>query len=67
MDVAGSEERRVPRRGGRTSKENLPGRKHKRVSGAKALQENLESLVFTLSLAKSKIGKRLGNEGPLKR
>ena len=57
------ERRQIPRRKGRASKKNLPRRsrrKHKRVSGRKSLQEDLQSFGFTESLAKSEMGKEVG-------
>ena len=45
---------------GGASKENLPKRKYKRVRGCKTLHEDLESLGFTPSLAKPKMGKEIG-------
>ena len=57
-----SEGRRIPRRKGRASKKSLPRtsrRRHERVSG-QALQDALQSLGFTPSLAKPEIGKEVG-------
>ena len=54
-----SEGKQIPRRKGRASKKSLPRRcrrRYKRVSGRKALQDDLQSLCFTPSLAKSEIG-----------
>ena len=54
-----SQRREVSMRG-RTSKENLPRKsrtKHEWVGDAKALQEDLENLNFTPSLAEPKMGK----------
>ena len=54
------EGRQIP---GRASKKSLPRtsrRKHERVSGLKALQDDLQSLGFTPSLAKPEIGKEVG-------
>ena len=57
------ERRQIPMRIGRASKESLlrtSRRKHERVSGPKALQDDLQSLNFTPSLAKPEIGKEVG-------
>ena len=55
------EQRQIPRKKARASKKSLPRtsrRKHGRVSGRKSsLQDDLQSLGFTPSLAKPKIGK----------
>ena len=61
------ERRQIPRRTGRASNKSLPRtsrRKHERVSGAKALQDDLQSLGFTPSLAKPEMERRLGDEEP---
>ena len=58
-----SEERKIPRRKGRVSKKSLPmrsERRYVRVSGRKALQDDLQSLGFTPDLAKPKMGKEVG-------
>ena len=57
------EGREVPRRKGKACKKSLPrrsSRKHERVSGPKALQDDQQSLGFTPSLAKPEIGKEGG-------
>ena len=60
------EGRQVPRICGRPSKESLPRRcrrKHERVSKCKTLQDDLQSLGFTPSLAKPEKGKgEMGKE-----
>ena len=57
------ERRQIPRRKGRASKKSLPRtkrRKHERVRDAKALQDDLQSLGFTPSLANPEIGNEVG-------
>ena len=57
------EEKPVSSRRWRASKENLPRksrRKHERVSGHQALQEDLKNLGFTPRLAKPEVEKEVG-------
>ena len=59
------ERRQISRRKGRASKKSLPRtsrRKHERVSGRKALQDDLQSLGLTPSLAKPEMGKEVGRQ-----
>ena len=52
-------------RKGRASKKSLPGesrRKHQRMSRRNTLQDDLQSLGFTPSLAKPEIGKEVGRQ-----
>ena len=57
-----SKKRKIPKSRKRASKENFLTRrsKHDRVSGRKALQEDLENLGFILSLAKLEMGAEIG-------
>ena len=57
------ERRQIPRWKKRVSKKSFPRtsrRKHERMSGRKALQDDLQSLGFTPSLVKPEIGKEVG-------
>ena len=59
------EGRRVPGRRKRESKEKFPKRsrrKHERVVDAKALQDDLQKLGFTPSLAKPEMGNEVGRQ-----
>ena len=58
-----NEGRQVPKRWETANKKSIPRRsrrKHERVRGRKALQEDLQCLGFTLSLVKPEMGKEVG-------
>ena len=59
-----SEERKISRRRGRACKENLPRRKHERVSGGKNFRKICRVLVSLQVFPALKWEKRLGDKGP---